>query len=560
MKFSQMPYARPELEEVNEKVKNLLERFKGAQSAEEAFAAFKELDGYFNHVKSMFAIGYIRNTLDTTDEFYAKEKDYMNEAEPQLILALQEASRALLATPFRKEFEEAWGTMVFDKAEMELKIIKPEIIADIQEENKLMTEYDKLIASAQIEYDGKTLTLAQLAPYHEEPDRSVREASMLARAEWLMSNAERFDSIYDKLVQVRTRMARKMGYENFIELGYYRMVRLCYDQKRVEGFRQGVLDYFVPVASRLKAEQAERIGVETIRIFDDACEYLDGNAKPIGTPDEIFDHGRKMYHELSPETTELIDFMMENELFDVLTRPGKSAGGYCHYIDDFKSPYVFANFNGTSGDIDVLTHEAGHAFAAHLGRYIYPSTLREYSSETAEVHSMSMEFFTWPWMEGFFGDGVSKYQKSHLGGALTFIPYGTMVDEFQHHVYAKPEMTPKERNDLWLELEGKYRPYLDLKDFPYYGEGRRWQSQKHIYMFPFYYIDYCLARTVSLAFWAEDQSDHKEAWDKYVRFTKLAGTKTFSDLMAVSGLNSPLEPETLKTIAEAEVKWLEDQK
>ena len=558
MKFSQMPYVRPELDEVNEKMGSLLELFKGARSAEEAFAAYKEIDGYFQHVTSMFALGQIRHTLDTTDEFYDKENEYMNETAPQLMPLQQEVIKALLASPYRKEFEAAWGTIAFDKAEMELKTFKPEIVADLQEENKLVSEYDKLIASAQIEFDGKTLTLAQLTPYHEDPARSVREASTLARADWFMANAEQLDSIYDQLVKVRTRMARAMGYENFIELGYYRMTRLCYDQKKVEGFRKGVREYLVPVAKRLKAEQAERIGAETIKIFDDAFEYPDGNAKPVGTPDDIFAHGRKMYHELSPETTELIDFMLENELFDVLTRPGKSAGGYCSFIDDHKSPFIFANFNGTSGDIDVLTHEAGHAFAAYTGRDIYPSSLREYSSETAEVHSMSMEFFTWPWMEGFFGDGVHKYRKSHLGGKLTFIPYGTMVDHFQHYIYEKPDMTPKERNDLWLELEGIYRPYLDLKDFPFFGEGRRWQAQLHIYHYPFYYIDYCLAQTVALAFWAEDQSDHKQAWEKYVRFVGLAGSKTFSDLLASSGLDTPFVPETLKTIADAAVKWLED--
>jgi len=336
------------------------------------------------------------------------------------------------------------------------------------------------------------------------------------------------------------------------------MQRLCYDQGKVEGFRRGVQEHLVPVVQRLKAEQAERLGVESLKIYDDPCEHPEGNAKPTGSKDDIFAHGRTMYHELSAETKEFIDFMMDNELFDVLTRPGKSAGGYCHYINDYKSPFIFANFNGTSGDIDVLTHEAGHAFAAYEAREIYPSELRRCTYETAEVHSMSMEFFTWPWMEGFFGDGVDKYRKSHLGRSLTFIPYGTMVDEFQHHIYKDPDLTPKQRNDLWLELEGKYRPYLDLEDFPFFGDGRRWQSQMHVYCRPFYYIDYCLAQTTALAFWAEDQCSHEQAWEKYVRLVKMAGTRTFSDLLADAGLNSPFITATQKTIADAAVTWLDE--
>ena len=557
MKFTQMEYTRPEFEEVSEKMEALTKQFRDAGSAKEAFDVYKAIDEFTIHVYSMFTIAYIRNTLDTNDEFYSKERDYLDEVEPKLTELVQALKLALMESPFRKDFEDAWGTLIFDKCEMTLKTFKPEIIPDMQEENKLTTEYDKLIASAQIEYDGKTLTLAQLTPYHENPDRSIREASMRARAEWFLSNGERLDSLYDELVKVRTKIAKALGFENYIQLGYYRMLRVCYDSDMVAKFREGVISHIVPIAVRLKAEQAKRIGVETIKFYDDPCEYPNGNAKPFGTVDEIFAHGKKMYHELSGDTADFIDFMLENELFDVLTRPGKSSGGYCTTIDEFKSPFIFANFNGTSGDIDVLTHEAGHAFAAFLTRDITPSDLRDITYETAEVHSMSMEFFTWPWMEGFFGNQTGKYRYSHLSSALTFIPYGTMVDEFQHHVYARPDMTPKERNDLWLELEGKYRPYLDLAGFPFYGEGRRWQAQGHIYERPFYYIDYCLAQTMSLAFWAEDQADHKTAWSKYLRYAGLGGTKNFVESNADAGLPSPFEPDTLKVVADAAVRWLD---
>jgi len=556
MKFSQMPYKRVELESTLEKLQLLLDNFKGAKTAEEAFAAFKEAQVFEGYCDTMHSLGEIRHTLDTTDGFYDAENDYIDETSPEFMPLQQEFTKALLASPFRKEFEAAWGTLLFDKAELDLKTFKPEIVPDLQEENRLTSEYDKLIASAQIEFDGKTLTLAELDPYHENPDRTVREASLRARADWYMKNADQLDNLFDQLVKVRTKMAQAMGYKNFIELGYYRMERLGYGRKEVDVFRQAVISHIVPISTKLKAEQAKRIGVETIKPYDDACLYLDGNAKPIGTPDDIFAHGKKMYHELSKDTAEFIDFMLENELFDVLTRPGKASGGYCSYLDDYKAPFIFANFNGTSDDIDVLTHEAGHAFASYGARDIYPMALREYSMETAEIHSMSMEFFAWPWMEGFFGDATEKYRESHLAKGLTFIPYGTMVDDFQHHIYEKPEMTPAERNALWLELEEKYRPYLDLKDFPFYGDGRRWQSQLHVYVAPFYYIDYCLAQTAALAFWAEDQENHQIAWDKYCRLVKLAGTKTFSDLLAGAGIASPFVDASVKNIADAVAKWL----
>ena len=557
MKFSQMPYKRVELEPSLKKLQELLDGFKRASNADDAFKAYKEIDAFTDSYDTMFSLGRIRHTLDTTDKFYDEENDYIDETKPEIMPLEQEVTKALLASPFRKELAARWGTVLFDKAEMKLKTFKPEIVSDIQEENKLVSEYDKLIASAQIEFDGKTLTLAELYPYHEDPDRGVRQSSMRARADWFMKNSNQLDELYDKLVKLRTGIAKKLGYKNFIELGYYRMRRLCYGVSEVDRFRKAVVSYIVPVTDKLKEAQAKRIGVDRIKIYDNDCMYLEGNAKPIGTSDEIFAHGKKMYHELSKDTAEFIDFMLENELFDVLTRPGKQSGGYCAYLDTYKAPFIFANFNGTAGDIDVLTHEAGHAFACFEARNIYPSALRDYTSEIAEIHSMGMEFFAWPYMEGFFGEQTKKYYESHLANAFTFIPYGTMVDEFQHHIYEKPEMSPDERNKLWLELEAKYRPYLDQKDFPFYGDGRRWQAQGHIYFTPFYYIDYCLAQTIALWFWVQDQQDHKSAWEKYCRLVKFAGTKTFSDLLKDADMPTPFEEGSIKDICDAVTKWLE---
>ena len=557
MKFPEMPYTRPQFEEVSAKLRALLEKFKAAASKEECFAAFKEIEDYTNEFSSMFVLSFIRNSLDTTDKFYEAEKDYGDEVEPMLEEIHQELIKAMLASPFRKDMEAEWGAILFDKAEIALKTFKPEIIADLQAENRLSTEYDKLLASAQIEFDGKTHTLAQMGPYYENPDRAIRKAAMEASANWRMKHVQKWDSLFSDLTKLRHAMGEKLGHKSFTQVGYYRMERMGYGKEEVEKFREGVVKYIVPVAKRLKEEQAKRIGVDKLTVYDDPFEYPDGNAKPTGTPDEIFAHGKQMYKELSGETDEFMKFMTDNKLFDVLTRPGKSGGGYCHFIPKYKSPFIFANFNGTSGDIDVLTHEAGHAYAAYKARNIYPRQLSNYSSEIAEIHSMAMEFLTWPWMEGFFGDQVQKYYYAHLAGALTFIPYGTMVDEFQHHIYDKPQMSPDERCALWLELEKKYRPWLNLEDFPFYGEGRRWQAQSHIYETPFYYIDYCLAEIVALSFWAEAQKDRNVAWQKYDRLVGFAGTKTFTDLLTDAGMPTPFEPENLKIVSDAAVKWLD---
>ena len=559
MKFSQMPYTRPAIEDTKKELAALIETFERAETSAAAIDAFMSADSFIESVSSMGSIAFIRHTIDTNDAFYDAEQTYFDEIGPLLQETLKRLERALLDSPHRESMEAKFGAVMFKNIEISLKTFDPAIVADLQQENRLTTEYDKLLASAQIEFDDKTLTLAQMTPYLEDTDRAVRQAASAARGAWFLERADKFDSLYDELVKTRVKIAKTLGYDDFTELGYLRMTRNCYDKEAVAKFREGVRKYIVPIAARLKAEQAGRIGVERLKVYDDALLFAEGNAKPSGTPEDIFEHGRKMYHELSPETGEFIDFMLENELFDVLTRPGKSGGGYCTYIPDHKSAFIFANFNGTSGDIDVLTHEAGHALNSHLCRDRAPSPLRECTYDTAEVHSMSMEFFAWPWMDGFFND-ADKYRRQHLTSALTFIPYGTMVDEFQHKVYENPELTPRERNDLWRELERVYRPWLDLSDTPFFEEGRRWQYQAHIYERPFYYIDYCLAQTVALAFWAEDQKDHAATWAKYLKFIDCTGTKTFTESIAACGLPSPFDPEMLGALTAAAAEWLDGQK
>jgi len=559
MKFSLLPYERPEFEVLNTKLQGLLERFQNAGTAEECFAVYKEYDDCIADINTTYTLAYIRNSMDTNDEFYDKEIEYWDMTLPKLEEVQQAFTAALLGSPFRKDMEQKWGSLLFLNAEIELKTFRPEIISDLQEENALTTEYDKRIASAQIEFDGKTLTLAQIRPYAENPDRSIRKAAQEATAEWFMANAKELDNLFDKLVKLRTKIAKKLDYENFIELGYYRMQRNCYDRDMVKKFREGVAKHIVPIITKLAKEQAQRIGVDTIKVYDQEFNYPDGNAVPKGTADDIFAHAKKMYHELSHETGAFMNSMLESELFDVLTRPGKSAGGYCATLLKYKVPFIFANFNGTSGDVDVFTHEVGHAFASHVARDIYPSALQDYSSETAEIHSMAMEFFTWPWMEGFFGEQTDKYYDSHLSGALTFLPYGVMVDEFQHHIYQNPEMTPAQRNEYWLVLEAKYRPWLDLEGTPFHGEGRRWQNQLHIYTDPFYYIDYCLAQIMALNFWVQSQENPALAWEKYRRLVGFAGTKTFVELVEDSGLPTPFEPGNIKTVADAATAWLDNR-
>ena len=559
MKFSEMIYTRPDPEAVKATLAGLTERLKAARNYQEAREIFLSQQAESRHIHTAATLASIRHSIDTRDEYYDGEEKFWNSFFPELQAVQQEWTKAMLESPFREEFAAEYGEILFTNAEMELKTFSPEIIPQLQRENELTQAYEKLLASAQIPFEGGVYTLSQLSPFKTDADDARRLAAWQAEGRWYKDNQPALDRLYDELVKLRDEMGRKLGYEGYTTLGYYRMGRNCYGKEDVEKFRAAVVKYLVPVADSIYRRQAERLGKTYPMSFaDNALEFRSGNPRPVGSPDEILAQGMKFYRELSPETGEFFRTMLDGELLDVLSTEGKRSGGYCTGIPDYEVPFIFANFNGTQHDVEVVTHEAGHAFECWLNRKRIPLECIWPSMEACEVHSMSMEFFAWPWAEGFFGPDTRKFRYSHLASALTFIPYGTMVDHFQHEVYAHPEMTPAERHGVWKRLLGVYMPWMKLDgEIPFYSEGQGWQRQHHIYSSPFYYIDYCLAQTVSLEFWAMIQKDLKDAWQRYMAYSVQGGSRTFTELLANAGLGSPFDESTLRDVCGKAKAWLD---
>ena len=545
MKFNEYEYEHLDLEKIKAEFSRLIESFKKAKNMKGQVAAFDEIIKLRNHIETMQTLVSIRHSIDTNDEFYDKENEYMDEISPILFGFTNDFYKTLVNSKFKDELVEKYGKFLFDLAENTLKTFSPEIIPDAQEENRLSSKYSKLIASAKIDFDGKELNLSQMVPYTQSKDRNVRIEAAKKVAQFFAENQDEFDNIYDSLVKVRTRMAQKMGYKNFVEFGYKQLSRLEYDAKMVKGYRKQVLENIVPLHTELRERQGKRLGVEKLKFYDEAIKFNSGNADPHGSPEWILNNGKTMYKELSKETDEFFTFMTENNLLDLLSKKGKMSGGYCTYIPEHKAPFIFANFNGTSHDIDVLTHEAGHAFQVYQSRgfevpeYLWPSY------EACEIHSMSMEFLTWPWMNLFFENDTDKYKFIHLSEALLFIPYGVTVDEFQHWVYENPEATPKERREKWLEIEKKYLPTRDYGEVEELKNGIFWFRQGHIFSSPFYYIDYTLAQVCAFQFWIKSRENREKAWQDYLNLCKLGGSKPFFELMKSANLKNPFEEGTL---------------
>lgn len=549
MKLSQMPYEHIDLDKVKAFFEQLIADSKNAASGEEQFELHKKYYEFMGDVSTNIRLGRFRHDIDTSEEFYSKENDYIDEIGPVISNYNNEYSKVLFESPYRAYLEEKISKVAFKNIELANKSIDEKILPLMQEENALISKYDSIIASAKIPFDGEEYNISLLRKCLTHQDRDTRKRAWKALSEYFESVTDEIDDIYDKLVKNRTQQARELGYDSYVELGYNRMTRNSYRRAEVENFRKQIRESFVPFVCEIQEKRRQQIGVDELKYYDNDVFFTNGNPAPIGTPEEILKAGQEMYSELSPETKEFFDFMTENELFDVLGRKTKKAGGYMDFLPKYKSPFIFANFNGTSGDVDVITHECGHAFQGYVTRDDEITEHNDITMETAEIHSMSMEYFTYGWMDKFFGDRKDDYLKMHLQDSITFIPYGCMVDEFQHIVYDKPEMTPAERKAVWKELEKTYRPWLDFDGDPFFDEGGFWQKQGHIFWSPFYYIDYVLASVVAMQFKVWMDKDYKEAWNHYLQLCKLSAKDFYEPMLDKAGLKSPFKNGTIEALA-----------
>ena len=548
MKFKDYKYERPNYEEIKKSFLELVDKIKNASTYDEQKLHINQLNNIRKHIETMSTLASIRNSINTADEFYDEEQNYWDEQGPLYTELNSDFYKVIVNSKFKDEIKKDYSEQFYKICEYSLKSFSPEIISDLQEENKLMSKYTKLLASAKINFKGEELNLSGLYKYMLSSDRNEREQSSKAYYNYFGEHEEEFDEIYDQLVHIRHNMAKKLGFKNFVELGYIRMDRTDYNPEMVVNLRKQILEYIVPLCNKLYEKQAKRLNLDKLTYIDENLEFLDGNATIKGDSDYIIENGIKMYQELSQETKEFFDFMLENELMDLETKHNKSAGGYCTYIPDYKAPFIFSNFNKTSEDMDVLTHEAGHAFQLYMSRDIDMQEINFPTLDSCEIHSMSMEFITYPWMETFFKEDSDKYKFAHLTSAIKFLPYGVVVDEFQHVVYDNPNMTSDERKKVWRDLEKKYLPHRDYEDNEILERGCWFFKQGHIFKDPFYYIDYVLAQICAFQFLKKMEEDRISGWEDYLRICKVGGTQSFLQIVKTGNLISPFDDKCIEYI------------
>ena len=557
IKFEEIPLKVPSYKSIEKKLTALTKELSEASDFKSGLKVIKKMNKYMEKLETEITVISIRYSLNTTDPKISKAQDKIDEMSPLLSNLLDKWNRTIVKVPFRDALEKKFTPYYFQMIENSLKAFDEKIIPELIEINKLSSQYDRILGSAQIEFRGATYNLSQMGKFSTDKDRATRREASIKVDEFFAKNEKAIGDIYSKLVQLRDQAAKKLGYKNYVELGYLSLGRVDYNAEMVANYRKQISSEVVPVAQKLYRKQAKRIGIPFSKMltYDYNLSFLSGNPKPVGDSKKLVEIATHMYDDMSKESGEFFHMMKDHHLLDLDARPGKAPGGYMTYLPLYHFPFIFSNFNGTQGDVNVLTHEVGHAFQGYLSGKIQPPEFRSPTLETCEIHSMSMEFFAWPYMADFFGAEDEKYRYSHLVDAIEFLPYGISIDEFQHWVYENPSATHEERCKKWLEIQSRYEPHKVYdKACPCFGHGAAWMRQSHIFGSPFYYIDYTLAQVVAFQFLVEMRKNQPKAWRKYVKLCKCGGKYPFVHTLAKNHLRNPFEDGNIRKVIRPLVK------
>lgn len=523
-----------------------LELAETLQSWEQAILTWNETKA---HIETHFELIGLAYHCYTQDEALEKEERRLKEEiEPVFDEWNAKIREKILKSPHRKQLEEKFGQQYFLVLQLKQDSFDPKNIEMEKKLNDILADFTKLTGGAKFEVQGKIYPVAHYKKFanHENPE--IRKESFLSYSAWYLKHRKDLETIYDQSIELRQKMGRTLGYENFIPLGYQKMRRTDYGPEEVARIREQIHQVLVPLAGTIRENQANSLGVSKVTIWnsDYFPRWTLGEMKvPIARQPET---ALKVFRKLSPDLGGHFQKMLQWGLIDLEARDGKGPGAFCTDFSDYRVPFIFLNSVGEASDVTIMLHECGHSFQAWESRGIDLMELRWPTLEACEVHSMGMEFLAYPYYDEFFTtEDAAKYKQKHLAESILLMPYIAMIDEFQHLVYSGKAQGPEGRAEAWEKLEDKYNPAMDFSDLPEWRR-HRWIRQLHVFRAPFYYIDYAIAQIGAWQLWMQSLQDKEAAMQNYLNLCRLGGTLPLKEFFAAGNLKLPFKEGVLQNL------------
>ena len=497
-----------------------------------------------------YVVSYVDMTSDTANEEY--EKRYLTFLDNIMPVTEQRnfaVKQKIVGSPALGELGPDYEVLLRN-IRGEVALFREENVPLQMEDLKLGQEYEKISGNETAEFQGQTYTLTQLRPFLEEPDRTVREGAWRARAEVRLADAPAFDEIFDKMYELRQQIARNAGFDNYRDYKFRDYKRFDYTPEDCEAFHAAIEKHIVPFMVRERERRRKLLGVESIRPWDTEVDP-EGNAplRPYETVDQLKERGLRVVNQVDPQFGGFLKTMIDEGLLDLENRPGKAPGAYCMSFADSRVPYIHMNAVGIKDDVDTLLHEGGHAFHYFLARELPLHSYHFAGMEFEEVGSMSMELLARPYLSEFYTqEELDRLLDDQLRHALSGMPWIAMLDAFQHWVYTTEDHGHEARRAKWREIEQRFRPDMDWTGLEEYRDVG-WQYL-HVFVVPFYYIEYGIAQLAALQVWLRSLEDESGAIEAYKRGLSLGGSRPLPELFEAAGLKFSMGDEVVGMVTE----------
>lgn len=476
---------------------------------------------------------------------------FIEHVEPNLKPRQFKLEQIYLAHPMRSQLPQP-RFQVFDRdVKVHVELFRPENVPLETEEAKLGQQYQELSGSLTVQFKGQEKTLPQMAPYLEEPDRPLRQEAWELTANRRLQEAEKFESFFDQLVKLREQIAKNAGFKNYLEYAFRARGRFDYTPEDCRKFHDAIEKEVMPILRQLQARRRELLKVPALRPWDLAVDPLNRPPlKPFQQVDQMVHKTQSIFNRLDNTLAQGFQTMQERRLLDLANRKGKAPGGYQSTLSESRLPFIFMNAVGLQRDVETMLHEAGHAFHALATRQEDLYAYRGAPIEFCEVASMSMELLGNEFLEEFYSpDDANRARRKHLEGIIDIFPWIATVDAFQHWIYSHPGHTREQRTQAWLDLMKRFGGDVDWTGYEKV-RANLWHRQLHIFLYPFYYVEYGIAQLGALQVWANSKKDKPKAIADYQKGLALGGSRPLPELFATAGCKFDFSAATVKPLME----------
>ena len=557
-KFSDLQYKETDYQSLAKMILDLTEKAKKADSPSSLEEVLKIYDTEMGEVGYNYTLSYIHSSLDSSDSFW--QEALQKESKGNAMLDTTPLLKAILENKYFSSLEEKYGPVLRDKLNKSIST-GSKAQNERAEEGDLVSKYQREKAMVRINYKGKELSEGEVIPLFESPIREERIQSRKAVAKAFLEKKELFGSMLERLVSLRDTIAKENGFSNYLEYMDINYSRIGYGEQEMDAFVSEVKEYVVPVLSHIFEETRKRLGLEEMTVADISLMFVDGNAKPSGGADVLKEAAKKMYKALSPEMEAFFTGMLDSHSIDVDFSPNKVSGmGFCTDLKKGMYPFVFGNLDGTSWDVTVFTHEVGHAWQSYASDQNLDLTLfREMPLDAVEIPSKTMELFSYPFAEEFFGKDGDKFRFAHFRNAVKEIVAYTSVHELNTWIYTHVGASFDEINEKWMEIQSSYYPnvsYGEMEEEEKKGAGLL--RNMGIFMFPRYLISYVFSEMCAIDLFMEYLKDKDKALDSYNRLCRVGGSKSYPEILSAAGLEPSYKKGRVKDVMEKVKAYLEN--